>query len=377
MVLASSGLVGQTLSGRQSLATLPFAMMILSQVCATIPASMLMSKVGRRYGFIWGALIGLVGGLLATGAVLRGSFTLFCLGTMLIGVYAGCGQFYRFAAAEVASERYRSRAIAYVLAGGVLAALAGPNLANWTRRLLSVDFAGVYAGLIILYAVAAGVASLLNIPHTPTASLRQAGRPLFAIVRQKSYLVALLSAMVGYGTMNFIMIATPLAMKGHAHAFADTAVVIQWHLVGMFAPSFFSGQMITRFGVADMMLAGIALLALCVGINVSGTTLTHYLLGLLALGIGWNFVFVGATTLLTTTYTNEEKAKAQALNDFMVFGTVSLTSFSAGAVHQAYGWEMLNLGVLPFLAIATLAILWIRLSPSASTPQKYNEGDVC
>jgi predicted MFS family arabinose efflux permease len=309
------------------------------------------------------AMFGLAGAAVATGGVFKADFSIFCLGTTLIGVFNGFGQYYRFTAAEVAADDYRSRAISYVLAGGVIAAFAGPNLAKWSRHLLLEEFAGSYASLIGLYLLAFGLASFLRIPK-PAAVLRSpGGRPLSVIARQPAYLVAVASAMVGYGIMNFIMIATPLAMKGYAHAFSDTAFVIQWHVFGMFVPSFFTGHLIRRFGTSNIMLTGILLLGLCVWINFTGTTVTHFWGALILLGLGWNFLFVGATTLLTETYSLVEKAKAQALNDFLVFGTVTLTSFSSGAVQHTLGWQTINLAVIPFLALVIIANLWLRSKP--------------
>ena len=359
-LLASSAIVGLALAGHKSLATMPLALLFLAQMATTIPASLYMARVGRRLGFMTSALFGLAGAAVATVGVFNASFSIFCLGTTLIGMFNGFGQYFRFTAAEVAPEDYRSRAISYVLVGGVIAAFAGPNLANWSRYSMSAEFAGSYACLIGLYLLAFGFASLLQIPKPTAVSWSQGGRALSVIARQPAYLVALASAMVGYGVMNFIMIATPLAMHGYAHAFSDTAFVIQWHIFGMFIPSFFTGHLIRRFGIANIMLSGVLLLGLCVWINFSGTTVTHFWSALVLLGLGWNFLFVGATTLLTETYSPNEKAKAQALNDFIVFGTVTITSFSSGAVQHALGWQTINMAVIPFLVLVGIANLWLR-----------------
>jgi len=369
-LLASSAIVGLALAGHKSLATLPLALLFLAQMATTIPASLYMARVGRRMGFMTSALFGLAGAAVATAGVFNASFSIFCLGTTLIGMFNGFGQYYRFTAAEVAPEDYRSRAISYVLVGGVIAAFAGPNLANWSRYSLSAEFAGSYACLIGLYLLAFGFATLLRIPRSAAVSRSRGGRALSVIARQPAYLVALASAMVGYGVMNFIMIATPLAMHGYAHAFSDTAFVIQWHIFGMFIPSFFTGHLIRRFGSANIMLSGVLLLGLCVWINFSGTTVTHFWSALVLLGLGWNFLFVGATTLLTETYTPNEKAKAQALNDFIVFGTVTLTSFSSGAVQHALGWQTINMAVIPFLVLVGIANLWIKKSQKTKNRSK-------
>ncbi len=363
MLLASSALVGMALSSTKSLATLPLALLFLAQMATTIPASLYMQRVGRRLGFMTSSVFGMAGAAIATVGVLKAEFSIFCFGTILIGVFNGFGQYYRFAAAETASEEYRSRVISYVLAGGLIAAFAGPNLAKWSRQLLPEEFAGSYAILTGIYLLALSIAFFLRMPE-PGAATRSTGRrPLVEIARQPAYLVAVASAMVGYGVMNFIMIATPLAMHDYAHPFSDTAFVIQWHVFGMFVPSFFTGHLIRKIGTANIMLAGVLLLGLCVGINFSGTTVIHFWSSLIFLGLGWNFLFVGATTQLTGTYSNNEKAKAQALNDFIVFSTVTLTSFSSGAVQNILGWKTINMAVIPFLLLIVLANLWLRGKP--------------
>ena len=360
LLLASCALVGMTLTSIKSLATLPLALLFLAQMATTIPASLYMQRVGRRLGFITSAVFGMAGAAIATIGIFKAEFSIFCFGTILIGVFNGFGQYYRFAAAETAPEEYRSRAISYVLAGGLIAAFAGPNLAKWSRQLLPEEFAGSFAILIGIYLLALGIAFFLRMPEPGAAARATGGRPLGEIARQPAYLVAVASAMVGYGFMNFIMIATPLAMHDYAHPFSDTAFVIQWHVFGMFAPSFFTGQLIRKFGTANIMLVGVVLLGLCVGINFSGIAVIYFWSSLIFLGLGWNFMFVGATTLLTETYFLNEKAKAQALNDFIVFGTVTLTSFSSGAVQNILGWKTINMAVIPFLILIALANLWLR-----------------
>ena len=365
LLLASCALVGMTLSSTKALATLPLALLFLAQMATTIPASLYMQRVGRRLGFMTSSVFGMAGAAIATVGVMQAEFSIFCLGTILIGVFNGFGQYYRFAAADAAPEEYRSRAISYVLAGGLIAAFAGPNLAKWSRQLLPGEFAGSYAILTGIYLLAFSIAFFLTIPK-PGATTRSAGgRPLAEIARQPAYLVAVASAMVGYGVMNFIMIATPLAMHGYAHPFSDTAFVIQWHVFGMFVPSFFTGHLIRKFGTANIMLTGVVLLVLCVGINFTGTTVIHFWSSLIFLGLGWNFLFVAATTQLTETYSPGEKAKAQALNDFIVFGTVTLTSFSSGAVQNILGWKTINTAVIPFLILIALANFWLRGRPGS------------
>ena len=369
LLLTSCALVGMALAGNRSLATLPLALLFLAQMATTIPASLYMQRVGRRLGFMTSSVFGMAGAAIATIGILKAEFSIFCFGTMFIGVFNGFGQYYRFAAAETAPEEYRSRAISYVLAGGLIAAFAGPNLAKWSRQLLPQEFAGSLAILTGIYLIALSIAFFLSLPKPGATTRSTGGRPLGEIARQPAYLVAVASAMVGYGVMNFIMIATPLAMHDYAHRFSDTAFVIQWHIFGMFVPSFFTGQLIRKFGTANIMLAGVLLLGLCVGINFTGTTVTHFWGSLIFLGLGWNFLFVGATTQLTTTYASNEKAKAQALNDFIVFGTVSLTSLSSGAVQNILGWATINMAVIPFLLLIVLANLWLRGKPGQKIEQ--------
>ncbi len=363
MMLTSSAIVAMGLARHQSLVTLPLALLFLAQMATTIPASLFMAKVGRRFGFMTSATIGLGGGAVATAGIITSEFSIFCLGTAFIGIFNGFGQYYRFTAAEVVPDDYRSRAISYVLLGGVLAAFAGPNLANWSRHLVSIEFAGSYACLIGIYLLALSFSLMLKIPKAESVSGSKSGRALRVIASQPAYWVAVASAMVGYGVMNFIMIATPLAMKGYDHALSDTAYVIQWHVFSMFVPSFFTGHLIRRYGPASIMLTGVLLLGLCILINFNGTTVSHFWSALVLLGLGWNFLFVGATTLLTETYSPGEKAKAQALNDFIVFGTVTITSFSSGAIQQVLGWQTINVAVVPFLIIVGLSILWLRSKP--------------
>lgn len=372
LLLASCALVGMTLSNTKALATLPLALLFLAQMVTTIPASLYMQRVGRRLGFMTSSVFGMAGAAIATVGVFKAEFSVFCFGTILIGVFNGFGQYYRFAAADAAPEEYRSRAISYVLAGGLIAAFAGPNLAKWSRQLLPGEFAGSYAILTGIYLLAFSIAFFLSMPKPGATTRSTGGRPLTEIARQPAYFVAVASAMVGYGVMNFIMIATPLAMHDYAHPFSDTAFVIQWHVFGMFVPSFFTGHLIRKFGTANIMLAGVVLLGLCVGINFTGTTVIHFWSSLIFLGLGWNFLFVGATTQLTDTYSSNEKAKAQALNDFIVFGTVTLTSFSSGAVQNILGWTTINMAVIPFLILIALANFWLRGKQSVKVPEQSN-----
>jgi MFS family permease len=359
--------VGLRLATDKSLATLPLALQFLTSMLTTIPASFLMKAVGRQAGFIVGTFLGLVGAGLAAGAIVGGNFLYFCIAAALIGAFNGFGTYYRFAAADVASADYRSRAISYVMAGGVVAAVIGPNLAHWTSEWLSgVEFAGSYLSLLGIYGLSLVVLLFVRIPVPTSAQAHAHGRPLSVVARQPAFLVALAGGALGVGVMALVMTATPLAMHQHAHAFADTAFVIEWHLLGMFAPSFVTGHLIRRFGVLNVMLAGVVLYVACVAVNLVGTDVAHFWAALFLLGVGWNFLFVGGTTLLTETYAEAEKAKAQALNDFAVFTVITLSSLSAGALQHYFGWRTVNLGVVPLIVVIAGALLWLRARRAAA-----------
>lgn len=360
LLVATSSLVGYHLAANKALATLPLGLQFLGTMLTTIPASMFMKHVGRRAGFIVGTLLGLAGAALAAWAIVHGSFFYFCAGAVLFGAFNGFGTYYRFAAADVATPDYRPTAISYVMAGGVIAAVVGPNLAKWTSGMLSAEFAGSYLALAGLYAASMAVLLFLDIPRPGAHEAHDTGRPLREIAAQGKFVAAALAAAVGYGVMSLVMTATPLAMHAHAHPFRDTAFVIEWHVLGMFAPSFVTGHLIRRFGVLNIMLTGAVLNALCVVVNLGGTDLTHFWGALFLLGVGWNFLFVGGTTLLTETYRIEEKAKTQALNDFLVFTMVTVSSLSAGALHYGLGWRAVNIGVLLPITLILGALLWLR-----------------
>lgn len=361
LVATSSALVGQQLADAPGLATVPVGLQFIAMVMTTFPASFLMKRIGRRGGFMIGAGIGMAGGALCTYAIFQHHFVLFCAGSFIFGMFSSFGQYFRFAAADVATPDYRSRAIAYVLAGGVVAAFIGPNLASWTRLGFSEPFAASFFALVGVCLILLLVVSALIIPPPGEQERSGVARPLGQIASQPVFIVAVLGAMIGYGVMNLVMTATPLAMNAYHHAFGDTAFVIQWHIVAMFGPSFFTGHLIRRFGVLNIMLCGALLQAICVGVNLSGTSVTHFWLGLTLLGMGWNFLYIGATTLITETYTIAEKAKTQALNDFSVFATVTLTAFSSGAIQQHFGWDIINISVTPLIILVLIAIIFLQL----------------
>lgn len=358
LVMTVGGLAGGQIASRPELATMPIAAMFLGTAAMTFPASLWMARVGRRAGFVAGALLGVLGGFVGAWGIWVGSLLLLSCGTFLVGAHQAFAQFYRFAASEVADDAFRPRAISLVLAGGIVAALAGPLAGRWGGPMMDTPYVGSF--LLLALVCIAGALVLLGI-RIPAAQVDSdaapRGRSLRAIVSQPSYLVALFGAATGYGIMILAMTATPLAMVHHHHGLAAAATVIQLHVLGMFLPSFFTGSLIARFGVLRIMLTGVVLLAAHVLATLTGTGFNSFASALVLLGVGWNFLYVGGTTLLTTTYTAVEKGRAQATNDMTVFAVGLVCSFSAAALLQALGWEKLNLLLLPWLGAAALALI--------------------
>ena len=368
MVMTIGGLAGQRIAADPQLATAPIAAMFLGTAMATFPAAMLMTRFGRRNGFVSGALLGVFGGLVAAAGIWTGSLWLLSLGTLLVGAYQGFAQFYRFAAAEVADDRFRPKAISFVLAGGVVAAIAGPELGRRGADVIEPAFLGSFLILAVLSLVAMAVLLGFRAPPGAKAAASGGGRPLRAIIAQPVYMIALFGAATGYGVMILGMTATPLAMAHHHHDFSDTTRVIQAHVLGMFIPSFFTGALIARFGVWRIMAAGIGLFAAHIAIASSGTSLYSFGAALVLLGIGWNFLYIGGTTLLTGTYTAAERGRAQGFNDLTIFAVSLAASLLSGALLQSLGWQMLNLILVPWLAVAFVAILWLGFRRSVPAP---------
>jgi len=368
LLVATSALVGFALAPDKSYATLPFALQLVATMCTSIPAALLMKKTGRKHGFMLATLLGMTGGSLCTLGILQQQFLVFAAGGILVGMFNGFGNYYRLTAADIVDPAHKSRAISLVLAGGVIAAIVGPNLANLTRNLISqATFAGSYAAIIVLYILSFIVLSFLKMPATTTlvSTRNDSGRPLRQIVTQPKNMVAVICGMLSYGVMALVMTATPLAMQLHAYPFADTSFVIQWHVLGMYVPSFFTGHLIHRYGSMRIMLLGALVGIACVAINLTGTSVTHFWIALLCLGISWNFLFIGATSLLTETYRQEETFKAQAVNEFTVFSTVAVSSLSAGALQHLYGWEVVNIGaILPIIGII-VSLIWLAYKSAA------------
>jgi len=357
--IALNGLVGYAIAPRKSLATLPVTGWVVGAALTTFFASMLMRRIGRRAGFTFGTSVGILGASICSYAIYIGNFWLFCFGTMVFGVYNAFGQYYRFAAADAASPEFRARAISYVLAGGLVGGIVGPTLSRVTKDVLPVAFLGAYLTLIAFLFLVLVVLRFLDIPKPAEAESHGRTRPARVIMSQPVFVVAVMSAAFGYGVMNLLMTATPLAMGVCGLPFSATTSVISWHVIGMFAPSFFTGNFIRRFGVLNVMLAGVVLNFLCIGIALSGVDVANFWWALVLLGIGWNFLYIGGTTLLTEAYRPEEKAKAQGLNDLCIFLIMMTSSFSSGMLLESNGWQMLNYAAIPFIATVGFAVLWL------------------
>ena len=363
------GLAGAYLTHDPSLATLPISISVLSSMFAAPLASLFMGRYGRRAGFLLGAAFGAVAGALSTWALLIGSFELLLAGAACFGVYQAFQGFYRFAAADTASDQFKPKAISWVLAGGLAAAFIGPEVVHLSGDLLTpIPFAGAYMMVVVINVVGAIGLLFLRIPLPPTAiETGDTGRPLGEIFRQPTVIVAVLCAMVSYALMSLVMTSTPLAMHHHGLSTDDAADVVRLHVLAMFAPSFFTGSLIGRFGHGKVIGFGLALLGACGVIAVAGVELVNFYWGLFALGIGWNFGFIGATSLLATAHTSAERAKVQGLNDFLVFGLVAFASFSSGALLHFYGWPAVQFAMIPALTIAAASLAWLSFSANKSS----------
>lgn len=365
IAIVFAGLVGSYLLAEdKSLATIPATALTLGSALSTIPAATLMARVGRRAGFIIGSLPAIMGGIVTCFAILQGSFLLFAFGCLLTGCTAAFVQQYRFAAVDGGSEIARSRALGLVMGGGVLAAIIGPQTAILTRDLFApIPFAGAFLAISFLAAGNAAVVSLLRpVGHAQSvaADLRPA-RPLREIARQPRFLAAVLCGMSSYALMSLVMTAAPLAMVGCGLTQDDAALGIQWHVLAMFAPSFFTGRLIARFGKDRIVIAGLALLSLCAVVSITGISLAHFWGALILLGVGWNFGFMGATAMLTETYLPQEKGKVQGFNDFLVFATSAASSFGAGVLFNGPGWAFINAIIFPVAILCLATLAWTAL----------------
>jgi MFS family permease len=358
-----AGLIGYSLAPDKTLATMPFSAQVVGTLLMTIPASLILKRIGRKRGFTLGALIGCVGALVGMAAVFRADFWLLSIGHLIFGFSVPFQGYYRFAAADSAPPGWQSRAISWTLAGGVIAAFAGPNLATWSREWFSpVLFGGCYLAMACLTLMLALTLQWLRLPPPrPIEAGRAAppARPLRRILSQPKAVAAVISAAVGFSSMTFLMVATPLAMVECDFGFADAAFVIQWHALAMFGPSFFTGSLIARFGAPSVILAGLVANLLCLSMTLSGVDLHNFLAGLVLLGIGWNFMYIAGTALLTQCYTSSEWEKTQSANDFLVYAMVAAASFASGAAQAALGWTAVNLSLLPGLAVTLMALAYL------------------
>ncbi|ART56572.1 MFS transporter [Acidovorax carolinensis] len=363
--IAINGLVGLQLAPFGWMATLPVMGYVVGGALSTPLVARTQMRWGRKVSFQIGLAVAVLSALLCAAAAFAGNFWLLCTATLVAGYYSANGQLYRFAAAELAAPDYREKAVSLVLAGGLLGAIAGPNLASATRTLFPAAFAGAYVALmavaLLSMACMAAIRFQVQPPVLNAAGQPARGRPLPELMRQPAFIVAVLGAALGYGVMNLLMAATPLAMQVCGFAFDDAALVLQWHVIGMFAPGFFTGHLIKRYGVLPIMGAGVLLNFACVTVALMGVELHHFGIALFMLGVGWNFLFTGSTALALTAYRPEEKDRAQAALNFCVFATLAVSSLFSGVLVTTQGWTLLNYGSLAPIAITGAALLWLAL----------------
>jgi len=357
-VISVGSLAGYMLAANKALSTLPATAYILGGALSTYPISLLMRRLGRRAGFTLGACAGLLGAVICTFAVGSHSFWLFCLGTLIAGMYTASGGYYRFAAADAVTEGFKSKAISLVLAGGIIGGVLGPESSKLTKDLLSVTFMGCYAALIVFALIALAILRLVELPAPSEAERSGPTRPLGQILRQPVFVVACMGAVTAYAVMNLLMGATPLAMQICSLPYSSAALVVEWHIIGMFAPALIAGSLVHRFGPLRIMIAGVGTFFLCVLSAVTGQTVTHFWLSGTLLGIGWCFLYVGATTLLTEAYAPAEKARVQGMNDLLVYVVMASSSAISGAILYRFGWSVLNYAALPLVLCTGAAILW-------------------
>ena len=408
VLLAIAALVGYKLAVDKSVATLPQAIQWLSTAAFAIPVAIMMRRVGRRVGFSVSAMFGIAGALVAALAIFQHSYWLFVCATLLFGGFTAASQHYRFAAAEVSSPRFRGKAISLVIGGGVVAAFAGPEISKWTYNLagswmdrdsfsavvaficgpgvLSLSdrvpdqpyqYAATFLVLAMIPVLLIIVVRFVKFPQVREEEFSVPPRALGQILVQPSFIVAVMCAVIGWGIMVLMMTATPIAMKAQfGHHEVDAMFVVQWHMVGMFAPSFITGSLIARFGLLNVLLAGLLLSACSAIVGALGGSISHFWLANVLVGMGWNFLFVGGTALLTYTYRPSERAKAQGINDFLVFGAVAIFSGSSGWIQTVLGWNTVCYLVLPFITAVFLSVCWLKLYPSAVSAGLRNSDPV-
>ena len=359
-LISVTGLAGYALAGDKSFATIPLTCYVLGSAVATIPASLLMRSIGRRGGFQAGTGLGMLGAAVCAIAMYVSSFWLLCAGMAVMGMYQAFGKYYRFAAADAAEVNFRAKAISFTLAGGLVGGIFGPEMAKRSVDLFPGHlYLGSYLSLIFVCLLATLLLTRLDIPTLSDQERRDSGRPVAEIMRQPVFIVAALAAMLSYGIMNLLMTSTPLAMHAHEYHFDDAAFVLQWHMIGMYGPAFVTGSLIHRYGVLNVILAGNVLLFVCIVAALAGTGLSNFWASMFLLGVGWNFMYVGGSALLTESHSPAERAKTQAANDFMIFLTMVISSASSGLLLNQSGWAAVNYGSIPFLLIALVAALWL------------------
>jgi MFS family permease len=360
--IAINGLVGLSLAPSGWMATLPVMGYVVGSALSSPLVARSQSRLGRKRSFQWGLVVAALSAALCAWAAASHNFWLLVSATLVAGYYNANAQLYRFAGPELVAPEHKERAISLVLAGGILGGFAGPNLASATRALLPVPFAAAYLSLVVVALASLAVLSAIRFPeHKAPLPGASSGRPLSQIVRQPAFVVATTAAALGYGVMNLLMAATPIAMARCGLPFSDAALVLEWHVLGMFVPSFFTGHLIKRFGPLPIMAAGALLNFVCIGVALSGIELMQFTVALFTLGVGWNFLFIGGSTLLIGVYRPEEKTKAQGAMDFCVFTTMALSSFASGALVTTQGWQWLNIGSLLPVTLIVAALSWFVL----------------
>jgi MFS family permease len=365
-LIAINGLAGLALAPFTAMATLPITCWIVGAAIGTMPASLHMRRVGRQRGLTSGTLWGIVGALICATAIWLQSFWVLCFGTLVWGVYNAYGQYYRFAAADAATGDFKATAISLVLAGGLVGGILGPTTSRWTIDLVGPKFMGAYLALIGVAVATMVLLRFIRIPTPSAAEQTAAGRPLRVIAAQPKFILAVLAGAISYGVMNFVMTSTPIAMQACGHPYGDAAFVISSHIIGMFAPSFVTGPLIKRIGVMPVMTAGVLLNFAAIATALSGISVGQFWLALVLIGVGWNFLYISGTSLLTETYRPEERAKAQGTNEQAIFIMMAISSLTSGATVTAAGWERVNLFALPLICAVGIALIWYAVQRRAA-----------
>ena len=366
VIVSTASIVGAVLAPDKGLATLPITAMVIGMWFGTLPVGWLARRFGRRFALQIGSVFGVLSGLISYSAVMHGQFWLLLIGTFCGGLYAAAHNSYRFAAADTASEAFRPKVVSWVLAGGVFAAVIGPQLVIFTKDLLSPHmFAASYLGQSACALIAAGVLMFVKIPPLPATRVENP-RPLGAIVRTPRFIVAVACGMASYAMMNMVMTSAPLAMIGCGHSVTDATLGIQWHVLAMYAPSFVTGSLISRFGVERITGIGLGLIALTAVVGLAGITVAHFWSALVLLGVGWNLAFIGATTMVTQCHRPHERNKVQAFNDFLIFGSMAVASFSSGQLLEYLGWQAINEVIFPTVLVAGALLVWLSLRRRAA-----------